>query len=307
MSVTPKRPRSRGASIPRDALCETSVELARDAACEVGGDHVGDHVGCVAEAERVVTHYFESLLPGYGGWRWAVTVARAPRQRSVTVSEVVQLPGPDALLAPEWVPWSERLRPGDLGVGDILPTAVDDDRLMPAYLDSGEPDDSGAAWEPGLGRARVMSPLGRAEAAERWHQGETGPDTPMARHAPGRCGTCGFYLPLAGSLRPLFGVCGNEFAPADGRVVAADHGCGAHSEAFRAAAVAPEALPPPVYDDSEVEVVPEPVQRPRVLRRRRAAAEGTAGDAGEQPGESGPVDAGGADGAVPAGSPPEPS
>lgn len=263
MSVTPKRSRSRGASAPRDALCETSVDLACDAAREVGGEHVGEHLGCVAEAERVVTHYFDSLLPGYVGWRWAVTVARAPRQRVVTVSEVVLLPGPDALLAPKWVPWSERLRPGDLGVGDILPAPPDDDRLMPSYLDTDDPY-AEAAWEPGVGRARVMSPLGRAEAAERWYHGEAGPDTPMARHAPGRCGTCGFYLPLAGSLRMLFGVCGNELAPADGRVVSADHGCGAHSEAYLAAAPA-DAPPPPVYDDTEVEVLAgsaEPPQAP---------------------------------------------
>ncbi|WP_141698634.1 DUF3027 domain-containing protein, partial [Streptomyces lushanensis] len=48
----------------------------------------------------------------------------------------VLLPGPDALLAPEWVPWSERLRPGDMGPGDLLPTEAEDLRLEPGY--SGE-------------------------------------------------------------------------------------------------------------------------------------------------------------------------
>ena len=28
----------------------------------------------------------------------------------------------------------------------------------------------------------------------------------------------------------MFGVCANEYAPDDGRVVSVDHGCGAHSD-----------------------------------------------------------------------------
>jgi hypothetical protein len=52
----------------------------------------------------------------------------------------------------------------------------------------------------------------------------------MARHAPAHCGTCGFYLPLAGSLAAGFGVCGNEITDTDGRVVSVEYGCGAHSQ-----------------------------------------------------------------------------
>jgi hypothetical protein len=76
----------------------------------------------------------------------------------------------------------------------------------------------------------------------------------VAAPANARCGTCGFYLPLAGSLRQIFGVCGNVFAPDDGRVVTADHGCGAHSE-VRVETPAPVEELPTVYDDSEVEEV----------------------------------------------------
>lgn len=36
---------------------------------------------------------------------------------------------------------------------------------------------------------------------------------------------------MTGSLRQAFGVCANEFAPADGRVVSLSYGCGGHSEA----------------------------------------------------------------------------
>jgi Protein of unknown function (DUF3027) len=257
-----------------DATCAAAVDLARAAAQEVGGDAVGEHLGVQAEADRVVTHSFASLLPGYVGWRWAVTVARAPRARHVTVDEVVLLPGAEALLAPPWLPWSERLRPGDLGVGDILPTPPDDDRLVPAYLLSDDPAVAEAAWEVGLGRARVMSRLGREETAERWYAGDGGPDTEMARHAPGRCGTCGFYLPIAGSLRALFGVCGNEFAPREGEVVSADHGCGAHSEALVEAPV-PEAVPVPAYDDATLDVD----ARAAVRAAAAAAPEESADDA----------------------------
>ena len=81
--------------------------------------------------------------PGYVGWRWAITVVQAPGAEDVTVDEVVLLPGDGALLAPPWVPWQERLRPGDLGVGDILPTTVDDDRLVPSYAEVDDPDTAG--------------------------------------------------------------------------------------------------------------------------------------------------------------------
>src|SRR5690606_9800703 len=99
-----------------DQVCAGAVVLARAAITEVDADQVGAHIEAVPEAERVVTHLFECLMPGYRGWRWAVTVTRAPRSRQATVSETVLLPGPDALLAPSWVPWQERLQPGDVGV-----------------------------------------------------------------------------------------------------------------------------------------------------------------------------------------------
>jgi hypothetical protein len=101
-----------------------------------------------------------------------------------------------------------------------------------------------------------MSRDGRAEAAQRWYDGEHGPEAAISVAAPmnARCGMCGFFLPLAGSLRLVFGVCGNLFAPDDGRVVSADHGCGAHSEVLVQAPVAVEELLT-VYDDGEVEAV----------------------------------------------------
>ena len=214
-----------------DPQCAAALDLARAAAVEEAGQSVGAHQGVEAEGERIATHFFETTQPGYAGWRWGVTVARAGGQDRVTVDEVVLLPGPDALLAPAWVPWSERIAPGDLTPGDLLPPPPDDPRLVPAYADvDAEQLPFDLHRELGLGRARVLSADGRADAADRWYDGPGGPDTPLARAAPGRCAGCGFLTPLAGALGRVFGVCANKMAPDDGRVVALAHGCGAHSE-----------------------------------------------------------------------------
>jgi hypothetical protein len=252
--------RTASARAPRlDQLCAAAVEVARAAITEAEPDEVGEHLRAVAEGDRLVTHFFECRLPGYRGWRWAVTVTRVARSRHVTVCETVLLPGPDALLAPPWVPWQERLQPGDLGVGDLLTTPPDDARLVPGYLLSDDPAVEETSWELGLGRTRVMSREGRIETAQRWYDGDHGPGAPISTAAPktARCGTCGFYLPLAGALRQAFGVCGNYYAPDDGRAVSADHGCGAHSETLLDAGEAAVDELPTVYDDGEVEAITE--------------------------------------------------
>jgi hypothetical protein len=97
----------------------------------VSETEVGEHLGAVAEDERVVTHFFAATDPGYVGWRWAVTITRAYRQKTVTLNEVVMLPGESALQPPEWVPWKDRMAPGDLGPGDLVPVTEDDLRLVP--------------------------------------------------------------------------------------------------------------------------------------------------------------------------------
>ena len=115
-----------------DEACAAAVDLARSAAEELAGPgQVGEHLGVEADGDRIVTHLFACLDPAYVGWRWAVTVARASRAKTVTVSESLLLPGPDSLLAPDWVPWRDRVRPGDVGVGDLLPAPADDERLVP--------------------------------------------------------------------------------------------------------------------------------------------------------------------------------
>lgn len=211
-------------------------DLARQAAIDDAGDKklVGSIISIESEHEHLATYLFESFLPGYKGWRWAVTLTRIEKD-APTVCDVVLLPGPDSLLAPRWIAYSERLQPGDVGVGDIVPTAIDDARLTPTNsilpgdeeLDLLSPE---LLWENGLGRARVLSIEGRDQASKRWHEGDRGPRAPIAEAAPLPCYSCGFFIPIAGSLRQAFGVCANGISPEDGRVVSVDHGCGAHSE-----------------------------------------------------------------------------
>lgn len=216
-----------------DQVLGGAVDAARSAAVEIAETGaVGDHLDVQPEGDRVVTHWFACLSPGYRGWRWAVTLARAPRSRAVSVSEVHLMPGPDALLSPQWVPWADRIAPGDLAAGMVLPKVEADVRLEWGFEVTGEQDaDFVALWELGLGRPRVLSMAGRDEAAQRWYAGAHGPRDPFAEQAPASCSSCGFYLPMAGALRAVFGVCANEWSPSDGQVVSLDHGCGAHSEA----------------------------------------------------------------------------
>jgi hypothetical protein len=75
---------------------------------------VGEHLGATADADRLVTHRFEASVTGYRGWEWYVTLGRASRSKVVTVCESGLLPGPDALLAPDWVPWSQRMSADEL-------------------------------------------------------------------------------------------------------------------------------------------------------------------------------------------------
>jgi hypothetical protein len=201
----------------------------------------------------------------------------------------VLLPGPDAMLAPEWVPWSERLRPGDMGPGDLLPTQADDIRLEPGYSGADAPPPNSAvsqemadlveaedaevtagppaklpmapsrgsvaavAEEIGMGRSRVLSRYGLHSAADRWEEAY-GAKTAMAQAAPASCVSCGFLVPMAGSLRQAFGVCANEFSPADGHVVSLAYGCGGHSEA--AVMPKPPQPAPPVIDETRVDPMP---------------------------------------------------
>ena len=215
-----------------DAILLAAIDEARAAAESIAEPGtVGEHLAAVMDDERLATHYFACTATAYPGWRWAITVARVPRGKKATVCETSLVPGEGALLSPEWLPYDQRLAPGDLGAGDVLPYIEDDQRLEPGHEATGDEDvDEAQEWEIGLGRKRVLSAEGRDDAAQRWYGGDSGPASPVAEQAPAPCSSCGFFVPMAGALRSFFGVCANAWSPSDGRVVSLDHGCGAHSE-----------------------------------------------------------------------------
>lgn len=132
---------------------------------------IGSAAGYLVEEVDTVSLRFENRLPGYPGWYWTVTVARVADDEP-TVLEAELLPGEGALLAPEWVPWAERLAdyrahqaelagqaiafeddPVDDPMGDDA-IDVDSDDVSPTLrsgdldgVDIDELDDSGAAEE----------------------------------------------------------------------------------------------------------------------------------------------------------------
>lgn len=241
-----------------DTVCLAAVDTARAAAVDEAGSSqaVGQATGHVAEGDRLLTHLFECRLPGYRGWQWAVTLTRVPRSRTATVNDVVLIPGEGALVPPAWVPWSQRVEPTDLGPGAILPTASDDPRLVAGYESLSEaatgveqPRESIAdlVGDLLLTRARLLSVAGQDEAAQRWYSSDAGPRAEIALAAPKPCRTCGFLVALASPLGSSFGVCANGMAPDDGRIVAFEHGCGAHSQ-VAVPASGPVDRPALVYD-----------------------------------------------------------
>ena len=226
---------------------------------------------------------------GYRGWRWAVTVARASRAKIVTLDEAVLLPGPDALLAPEWVPWSERLRPGDMGPGDLLPTDAEDLRLEPGYAGEDEPLPNSAVSEE-------MAELAEAEDADVTAGAPASCRRPVAGHdrrgrrgaghapRPGAVPLRAAHRrrPLGGGVRPKTpdGPGGPRvlrelrLPPADRRLAGPGlrrlrqrvrarptagwsrlaYGCGGHSEA--AVMPRPPRPAPPVIDETRVDPFP---------------------------------------------------
>ena len=234
-------------------LIEKAHDVAREALLDaVPTSDVGDFLDFAITSEddaaSVATYNFQCTSASYPGWYWSVLVVAVSGQNHCTVSDVSLLPGAQALIPPAWKPWADRVEAGDLGVGDLLPPAENDERLTAGFtgIDDLAPELEPLhprQWELGLGREKVLSDVGLDKAVARWMAGQTGPRSAMAKAAPAQCSTCGFLVPIGGSLGQAFGMCANEFGAADGQVVAMSFGCGAHS-----AVVATAKAPVPVVD-----------------------------------------------------------
>ncbi|WP_313096542.1 DUF3027 domain-containing protein [Corynebacterium variabile] len=209
-------------------LSAQGISTAREAVLDVAGpDGVGEHLGGSSTSPETAVHRFACKERGYRGWEWIAVVACPPGADYVTVNEVALHAGDRALSAPAWVPYEDRVRPGDLQPGDQLPLKVDDPRVVD---EDDLVDDDGVRRNPGT--MRTLSHAGWDAAVRRWITGDTGPDSEFARRAERTCASCAFWLPLQRRRRTEVGVCSNEYS-ADGRVVAADYGCGAHSDTPR--------------------------------------------------------------------------
>lgn len=223
MTDTKKRSRKRGGS-QSPLLSPAAVATAREALAEVAGDgEVGEHIGVTGMGTNVATHRFAADVPGYSGWEWNVVAACATGSDWVTINEVALVPALGALEAPDWVPYAERVRPGDLGPGDIIELAPGDERVTEDSMSRH------AITFPGRETKRYLTEKGLSDAERRWRTGAFGPNSEFAEKAALHCRSCAFYVPLGEPIGDNFGVCTNELS-ADGHVVAASYGCGAHSD-----------------------------------------------------------------------------
>jgi len=110
-----------------DATLLAAVDLARTALLEITTDDtIGEVIGHIDEGDLVVSLLFDCLMTGYPGWRWTVSLARVDANSEPKVLETELTPGDDSLLAPAWVPWSDRLIDDDISA-DVDEADSDDD------------------------------------------------------------------------------------------------------------------------------------------------------------------------------------
>ena len=87
---------------------DSDIVLARNALFEItSADTIGGPIGAVDEGEGTISIFFAADMVGYPGWRWTVSIAHV--DGGSTVLETELMPGDDALLAPEWIPWLDRM------------------------------------------------------------------------------------------------------------------------------------------------------------------------------------------------------
>ena len=94
----------------RDEVLAEAIHTARAGLAGLAEDEqIGEHRGATVDDDRLMTHRWDAKLPGYRGWQWYATVARAPRSKLVTVCEVGLAAGEDSIVAPAWVPYADRV------------------------------------------------------------------------------------------------------------------------------------------------------------------------------------------------------
>jgi hypothetical protein len=153
MNSTPESTESEQAPLPDEEASATIADpelldahdLALSALREVTpASTIGGPAGYRVEADGVVSLRFDNLLAGYPGWFWTVSLARIA-DAEPTVLEVELLPGDGALLAPDWVPWAERLADYQAAQAALAAHAEDADDEDSGDEDLDDVDDLDAA------------------------------------------------------------------------------------------------------------------------------------------------------------------
>jgi hypothetical protein len=85
------------------------IDTAREALFEITDPETVGAVAGIDDSVGVVDVYFASTMSGYPSWRWNVSVSTIDGDEYPSVLEAELLPGEGALLAPDWVPWADRL------------------------------------------------------------------------------------------------------------------------------------------------------------------------------------------------------
>ena len=115
------------------------VDVARAALLEVTPEAtIGAPSGQVEEG-GATSVTFVANMSGYPGWHWTVSVATLD-DAAPSVLEIELMPGEGALLAPDWVPWSERLADYE-AAQEALAVDESDDELEGTEPESDDDDD----------------------------------------------------------------------------------------------------------------------------------------------------------------------
>ena len=137
-----------------DTILADAVDVARNALTEIAVDtEIGEYLGATPEGERLVTHRFVSQKKGYRGWTWFATLARVPRAKAkdLTVCEAGIVAGEDALLAPAWLPWADRLAKEEIEAAEADNAADESGQVSPegqaSASDGSEPAATGEPAE----------------------------------------------------------------------------------------------------------------------------------------------------------------
>lgn len=85
--------------------------------------------------------------------------------RVATICEVGLLPGDDALIAPDWVPWADRVRPEDLEE-NAEQENVESDAATEESAESGEPVENNSVENETAQNASAAEETADAESAE---------------------------------------------------------------------------------------------------------------------------------------------